>query len=57
MIAPDLKDIYNEIDLTLSKVSVRLNSELSNKDEPETEARTEENTIEEKTFTEDSLIW
>lgn len=32
LIAPDLKDIYNEIDVTLSKVEVRLKSELSNKD-------------------------
>lgn len=57
MIAPDLKDIYNEIDATLSKVSVRLNSELTSKKTQQTDQKGEDATIDEKTFTNDSLVW
>ncbi len=32
MIIPDLKDIYNEIDITLDKVAIRFNSDVSVKD-------------------------
>lgn len=32
MIAPDLKDIYSEIDATLSRINVRIGSDLSVKD-------------------------
>ncbi len=54
MIEPDLKDIYNEIDLTLSKVNVRLNSEISAK-HSSTDADTEP--IVETAISNDSLIW
>ena len=57
MIVPDLKDIYNEIDATLSKVSVRLNSELTSKNIKQADQKGEADTIDEKTFTNDSLIW
>lgn len=51
-----MKDINNEIDLTLSKVNVKLNSELSTKNNEPNE-KPEKYTLEEKTFTNDALIW
>lgn len=43
--------------MTLSKVSIRLNSELSNKNEKNVDQKADEYPIDEKTYTEDSLIW
>lgn len=33
MITPDLKEIYSEIDVALSRINVRIGSDLSVKDE------------------------
>lgn len=56
MILPDLKDIYNEIDLALDKVQVRLDSEL-NAQRKAGEQEPEEYTLEEKSISDDSLVW
>ena len=54
LIEPDLKDIYNEIDMTLNKVNVRLNSELAAKNVGQGQ---EEDVIDEKSISSDSLVW